>query len=245
MRNGGPNVAEVQVHPDPRCQTILEQVREAEIVQAIDRVRPVFNQRRIVVLANLPLDITVDQALPWAQLRPGKFAHAFARHGVLPLSAGDLAKAFPDLWATTKGADNALAAVRNYLKTPNEYIIWGIQVIFTAAMFATYRRKNQRGPAARALVRADLPDPRSVLKGLVGELVDFHIERPPVPAARPHKPTTLPTLPPLAAALSAEAHLLATLPPAVRPPDMLGMGGVLRLMGLTGDPARAERTAAA
>jgi hypothetical protein len=47
MRNGGPNVAEVQVHPDQRCQAMLEQVREAEIAQAIDRVRPIFNRRRI------------------------------------------------------------------------------------------------------------------------------------------------------------------------------------------------------
>jgi hypothetical protein len=80
---------------------------------------------------------------------------------------------------------------------------------------------------------------------LVGKLVEFHLERPPGPAASPHKPTTLPSLPALAAALSAEAHFLATLPPAIRPPDMLGMAGVLRLMGLTGDPVMAERTAAA
>ena len=80
---------------------MLEQVREAEIAQAIDRVRPVFNRRRIVVLTNLPLDITVDEALPWAQLRPGKFAYAFARYGVLPLGASDLVEAFPDpVWVS-------------------------------------------------------------------------------------------------------------------------------------------------
>ena len=63
MRNGGANVAEVQVHSDPRCRALLEQVREAEIAQAIDRVRPVFNRRRIIVLTNVPLDLTVDHAL--------------------------------------------------------------------------------------------------------------------------------------------------------------------------------------
>jgi hypothetical protein len=64
MRNGGPNVVEVHVHPDPRCQAVLEQVREAEIAQAIDRVRPVFNRRRIILLTNLPLDVTVDRTMP-------------------------------------------------------------------------------------------------------------------------------------------------------------------------------------
>jgi hypothetical protein len=102
IRNGGPNVVEVQVHPDHRCQAMLEQIREAEIVQAVDRVRPVFKRRRIIVLTSLALDITVDRAVPWTELRPDKFAHAFARHGVLPLSAPDLVKAFPDLWRRRK-----------------------------------------------------------------------------------------------------------------------------------------------
>ena len=246
MRNGGGNVVEVQVHPDPRCQAMLEQVREAEIAQAVDRVRPVFNRRRIIVLTKLPLDITVDQALPWAQLRPGTFAHAFARHGVLPLSAGDLAKAFPDLWATTNEAENAVRyAAKNTLKSPNRGSIWKIQGVFEDLLRASYRRKGQRGPVARVLFRADLPDPRAALEGLVGELVGFNIERPPVPAARPHKPTAMPSLPPLAAALSAEAHLLASVPPDVRPPDMLGMDGVMRLAALAGGGGRVERTTAA
>ena len=47
---------EVPVHPDPRCQRVLEQVREAEVVQAGDRVRPVFNQRDMTFLNSLALD---------------------------------------------------------------------------------------------------------------------------------------------------------------------------------------------
>jgi hypothetical protein len=62
-----PNVAEVQVHPDTRCQSMLEQVREAEMVQAIDRVRPVLNHRRVFVLNHLPLDLTVDHAMIMAR----------------------------------------------------------------------------------------------------------------------------------------------------------------------------------
>ena len=112
MRNGGPNVVEVQVHPDPRCQAMLEQVREAEIAQAVDRVRPVFNRRRIIVLTNVALDLTVDHALTWPELRPGKFAYAFARHGVLPLSAGDLCRGFPDLWPENTAKVERHAVVR-------------------------------------------------------------------------------------------------------------------------------------
>jgi hypothetical protein len=231
MRNGGPNVVEVQVHPDPRCQAMLEQVREAEIVQAVDRVRPVFNRRKIIVLTSLALDLTVDQVMPWSELRPGKFAHAFARHGVLPLSAGDLCRGFPDLWPTKKEAENAVGyATRNTLNSPNKIPIGGFQGVFQELLRGTYRRKGQRGPLANVVVGADLPDPRSVLEGLVGELVEFHVEQTPAPPAQATPPKPLPELPPLAAAVSAEAHLLATLNPDARPPDMLGMARVMLLM---------------
>jgi hypothetical protein len=35
-----PNTVYVQVHPDPRCQAMLEQVREAEIVQGVTGYAP-------------------------------------------------------------------------------------------------------------------------------------------------------------------------------------------------------------
>ena len=109
---------------------MLEQVREAEIAQAVDRVRPVFNRRRIIVLTNVALDLTVDHALTWPELRPGKFAYAFARHGVLPLSAGDLCRGFPTLWPTAKGAENAVAYLdKNTLKTPNNNL-FGVFRVF-------------------------------------------------------------------------------------------------------------------
>ena len=120
-RPAAPNVAEVQVHFDPRCQAMLEQVREAEIVQAIDRVRPMFNRRKVFVLTNLPLDLTVDRALTWPELRPGKFAYAFARHGVLPLSArAILAVVFPTFGRprSTAKADLSRGSAENRVTIP-------------------------------------------------------------------------------------------------------------------------------
>ena len=174
-----PNLVEAQVHFDPRCQAMLEQIREAEMVQAIDRVRPIFNHRKVFVLNNLPLDLTVDRALTWPELRPGKFAKAFARHGVLPLSPGDLTRCFPDLWKSEAVAKEAL---RWWQKTGGEsqidILFGGIPLFSSEALRATYRRKGQRGPLACALVRSDLCRPPAVLEGLVGELVEFHVERP-------------------------------------------------------------------
>jgi hypothetical protein len=243
MRNGGPNVTEVQVHPDTRCQAMLEQVREAEVAQAVDRVRPVFNRRRIIVLTNVALDLTVDHALTWPELRPGKFAYAFARHGVLPLSAGDVCRGFPDLWRLENTAKVELHRAGFYTNEkgvhfPNNISIWSLYPILTAR----YRRRDQRGAAARALVDAALQDPRAVLEGLVGELTEFHLDRPPsshAEAGVPDSEGPVRPLPPLAAALSAEGLLLASLPTDARPPDMLGMARVIKLMTMAAGPERA------
>jgi hypothetical protein len=242
-----PNLVEAQVHFDPRCQAVLEQIREAEMVQAIDRVRPIFNHRKVFVLNNLPLDLTVDRAMTWPELRPGKFAKAYARHGVLPLSPGDLTRCFPDLWKSEAVAKEAL---RWWQKTGGEsqidILFGGIPLFSSGALRASYRRKGQRGPLACALVRSDLSAPRSILESLVGELVEFQVERRPRPPDKPSasdaSPHRLPPLPRLAAALSAEGHLLATLSPDERPPDVLGMARVIKLVAL---PAGPERAAAA
>jgi hypothetical protein len=198
----------------------------------------------VFVLNNLPLDLTVDRAMTWPELRPGKFAKAYVRHGVLPLSPGDLTLCFPDLWKSEAAAKEAL---RWRQKTGGEsqidILFGGIPLFSSGALSASYRRKGQRGPLACALVRSELSAPRSILEGLVGELVEFHVERSPrsrdKPSASETSPRRLPSLPRFAAALSAEGHLLATLSPDERPPDVLGMARVIKLMTLAPGPERA------
>ena len=100
MRSGEVRPVEVEVHPDPRCQELLEQIREAEIVQAADRVRPIFNERSIVLLNELALDVTYDRIVTHKELAMdgNRFEQAAARGAALPLSATELARCFPDLW---------------------------------------------------------------------------------------------------------------------------------------------------
>ena len=48
---------QVQTHPDWRAQLLLEQVREAESEQALDRLRLLSgegNQRQVYILSNVP-----------------------------------------------------------------------------------------------------------------------------------------------------------------------------------------------
>ncbi|HYF09466.1 MAG TPA: hypothetical protein VD970_17735, partial [Acetobacteraceae bacterium] len=56
----------VEVHPDPLVQALLEQVREREVEQMLDRIRPVRRQGNppvIYILSNEVLDLTVDRIM--------------------------------------------------------------------------------------------------------------------------------------------------------------------------------------
>jgi hypothetical protein len=231
------NLVEAQVHPDPRCQEILEQVREAEMVQAVDRVRPIFNHRRVFVLNSLPLDLTVDRVMTWLELRPSNFVRAFARFGVLPISIPDLFRLFNDLWPSRAAVGKALERLKTSDKTQIDTLFGKCRMFFPTVRKGTYRRKGAHGPLAGLLVRSDLPDPKAVLEGMVGEVTEFTIEQPPEPPAHaaeppPQKATEpKPAMPRALDVLSYQGHMLATLDPYQRPPDMLGAHQLLALTG--------------
>jgi len=67
-----PHVIRTSCHPDPRAQVLLEQIREAETAQAIDRLRLVHKSKgprspRVFILSNIPVDIEVDELFRWEQ----------------------------------------------------------------------------------------------------------------------------------------------------------------------------------
>ena len=112
MRSGEVRPVEVEVHPDPRCQELLEQIREAEIVQAADRVRPIFNERSIVLLNELALDVTYDRIVTHKELAMdgNRFEQAAARGAALPLSATELAPLLPRSVAVSRRCEEGFQA---------------------------------------------------------------------------------------------------------------------------------------
>ena len=80
---------QVGTHPDPRVQLVLEQKREAESEQAIDRLRllrpPAGQQRQVFILSSVPLNITVNHFYGWKQLQQC-LALLEEADGVLPLN---------------------------------------------------------------------------------------------------------------------------------------------------------------
>jgi hypothetical protein len=179
-RDGARRGLPVEVHPDPRVQSILEQVRERETEQACDRLRLIHREQpaRVILLSNVVVDVTVDRLARWNELVPDRLAVAAARRdGVLPLVPAWLSERFPDLWATAEGARHDVRRAEKGGQTSNKTLYWDFGHLFAV----TYRVEGQRGSPSRALIRADHPAPEAALAALVGPLAMFRREGDPPP----------------------------------------------------------------
>ena len=115
MTDGTIARGEVEVHPDPRCQAVLADARENEMIQAIDRARLIWNPTRkpIYILCSIPLPgVKVDQLISWDNLRGTSRLHQalsaqVARgESALPLCPCWLTEHFPLLWNDHQAAKN-------------------------------------------------------------------------------------------------------------------------------------------
>jgi hypothetical protein len=133
-------------------QAVVEQIREAEMVQAIDRLRLIHSPREktVFILCNIPLAIPVDELVTWRELvGDNRLAEALEicdENGweALPLEPGELTRLFPELWSTEKAAERWLG--NNPLDPLISIIrLWGV--------ILAYRRTGRRGRWSKTLVR--------------------------------------------------------------------------------------------
>ena len=155
----------VSVHPDPRVQAVVEQAREAEMLQAIDRLRLIHTERRktVYILCSVPLDIPIDELVTWKQLTGDRrLSDALAEcdergWDALSLAPKELTRLFPALWLTKKSAERWTA--KNPPKAYTDIIrVWGV--------LNTYRPPGQTS-WSKALVRHGA-DPRVALAAVLG-----------------------------------------------------------------------------
>lgn len=120
----------VRYHPDPRIQQVLEQMRESESQQAVDRLRFIHGTegRQVFLLSNLVLDIDVDSLISWTDLMAGgtKLEQAWElSEGVLPLSAKWLTEEFAGVFVSLQRAKDELTyfkemgEILNYISIKN------------------------------------------------------------------------------------------------------------------------------
>ena len=176
MADGSAVAVRVHAHPDPTIDMLLRQIRDCELTQAIDRARlihrPAGRPCRVLILTNVPVNVTVDEVTTWDALIPdtmSKLRQAVA----VPLSDGELARCWPDSWKDKKATENwrarngfnTLFLLKESLLGEKGYLIP-----------VTYRRLGQRGKPTQALVDSRQPDLRAALESVVGPVIKFEVE---------------------------------------------------------------------
>ena len=160
-------------HPDADTHRLVEQIREAEMVQAVDRIRLIHatDRKRVIILSNLDLGLDVAHHATWRELVPDRFERA-RTDGVELLSPAELSRCFPDMWGTPKAAKRAIEEKR--LRGPKPLIDiplgkWGLFVV-------SYRLPNQgSGKPYIARISGHHRDPRVALQTIVGPIVYFEV----------------------------------------------------------------------
>jgi putative DNA primase/helicase len=143
---------------------------ETGIIQAIGRGRGVNrsadNPLQIDILTNIVLPIEVDEVTTWNRIQPS-LAEIMRARGAVPLSYGDMAAAYPDLFVTRDAAKMALTR-ENREQMPIEKYLIGVCSGFLAI---SYRREGARGPAGKLLYDATWINPLAWLTDRIGYVV--------------------------------------------------------------------------
>lgn len=180
------HMIEVVCHPDPWAERVLRQMVDAEILQALDRIRLIHNAdpKRVIVLAPVVLDLTVNEVVPWSEMKAGgdRVERARDSAGVLPLSKHAACKLLPDLWKSSGTAQRDVSVVDELVKSlmdqnPNNILLFGKWSVKSARLCEyqeTLKPGQKRARRHRALIWADTPeDARSKLEALTGPLREF------------------------------------------------------------------------
>lgn len=113
MRDGSltPGVS-VRSHPDPRVSSVIEAIREQETGQAVDRLRLLNDgpQKRVFLLSDAPLDMTVDEARPWKEMYQPSKLDLVLNHfkSFVPVSPQLLTQELPSVFSNQQAAKDWL-----------------------------------------------------------------------------------------------------------------------------------------
>ena len=103
---GGTQGVETRAFSDSRIEAVHQQMREAESIQAIARLRLVHNKqrKRVFILSNVPLEVPIDQLVKFKDLMPDRLEYEFLKAGNVPLTPLGVLKIRPDLAVTEDAA---------------------------------------------------------------------------------------------------------------------------------------------
>ncbi len=129
---------------DPRIEAVQKQIREAETVQAIARLRLVRAeyQKRVFLLSNLPVEMPVDHLIEFNDLMPDKLEMELIRMGDLPLTAMGLEKMRSGLGMSMEAIKSLFR--RSKAHEPKRLVYMCPGLIQTATQIASFKAGDKR-----------------------------------------------------------------------------------------------------
>ena len=141
---------------DPRIEAVQKQIREAETVQAIARLRLVWAdyQKRVFLLSNLPVEMPVDHLIEFNDLMPDRLEMELIKTGDLPLTPLGLEK-MQDNLGLSKGAAKKLFQ-RSKASDPKRLLTQLPTLVRTTTQIATFKAgMNARPPTNTSYLPKD------------------------------------------------------------------------------------------
>jgi hypothetical protein len=131
---------------DPRIEAVQKQIREAETVQAIARLRLVWAdyQKRVFLLSNLPVEMPVDHLIEFNDLMPDRLEMELIRKGDLPLTPLGLEKMRPDLGYAGASSRKLFQSDRSKASDPKRLLTQLPDLVRTTTQIATFKAGDKR-----------------------------------------------------------------------------------------------------
>ncbi|EAQ46591.1 phage-related protein-like [Roseobacter sp. MED193] len=180
IRTSGDTVSiDVFAHPDLWGDRILRQIREAEIEQAIDRIRLIHNSepKAVYLLSPVVVNATVDKVVGWQDFKQGgtRTERAIEKYGVLFLSPRDCARYMPDIWTNPQTASADLNRAKLVSDLPYRSNLYGVSDGKGPSLVQFWPKvgKGQRSRKKSALAFGRADQLKCLIEALTGPLTDF------------------------------------------------------------------------
>ncbi len=173
---GDPTVLKVSAHVDPWGDRILRQIREAEVEQAIDRIRLTYNEepKQVFLLSPVVINATVEKVVEWREFKKGgsRIERAIETYGLLFLSPRDCARYMSEIWTNPQTASIDLHRAKLMSDSPCSLYLHGKFDDKSPRIIEFWPgvSKNQRSRKKKALYYGSRKDISASLDKLVGEV---------------------------------------------------------------------------
>jgi len=169
----GPMMAKASMHPDADAHRVLTLTRDAEVEQAIGRLRAVNRTKpvEVLLLSDAVIRQTVKLSRVWRDVvrKADPIEQMLLEGGIAYLSPAHAAKAYPERWKSLNAAKYALSCSTGEKKSLVEsYDLFSPVVVL-------YRLPRAKDPVVAVLDARKHPIPQLSLERELGPLAHFEV----------------------------------------------------------------------